>query len=47
MKNARNLITTTLAGALAATLAMPAMAGGGNGAPTGKHYNLNIIGMEK
>jgi hypothetical protein len=26
--------------------AMPSWAGGGNGAPTGPHYNLNIIGMD-
>ena len=26
--------------------AIPSWAGGGNGAPSGPHYNLNIIGME-
>ena len=26
--------------------AIPSWAGGGNGAPTGPHYNLNIIGMD-
>ena len=26
--------------------AVPALAGGGNGAPSGAHYNLNIIGVE-
>jgi len=26
--------------------AIPSWAGGGNGAPTGAHYNLNIIGMD-
>ncbi len=26
--------------------AIPAWAGGGNGAPSGPHYNLNIIGMD-
>jgi hypothetical protein len=26
--------------------AMPSWAGGGNGAPTGPHYNLNIIGVD-
>jgi len=26
--------------------AIPSWAGGGNGAPTGPHYNLNIIGVD-
>lgn len=29
-----------------AALALPAQAAGGNGAPKGAHYNLNIIGVE-
>ena len=45
MSRFNKLVTTTVAGAFAATLSMSAVAG--NGAPTGKHYNLNIIGMEK
>ncbi len=28
-------------------LAQPALAGTGNGAPSGPHYNLNLIGIEK
>jgi hypothetical protein len=32
---------------LAVVFAVPAFAGGGNGAPSGPHYNLNLIGMEK
>ena len=32
--------------AVAVAAAVPAWAGGGNGAPTGAHYNLNIIGVE-
>lgn len=46
-QNANKLITTTVAGIFAAALAMPAVAGEGNGAPNGKHYNLNLIGMQK
>ena len=33
--------------AAAALLSFNVMAGNGNGAPTGAHYNLNIIGVEK
>ncbi|MEN6603866.1 MAG: hypothetical protein ABFD86_15760, partial [Bryobacteraceae bacterium] len=29
------------------TLALPLLAGSGNGAPSGPHYNLNIIGVQK
>jgi hypothetical protein len=32
---------------LAVVFAVPAIAGGGNGAPSGPHYNLNLIGVEK
>lgn len=32
---------------LAVVFAVPAFAGGGNGAPSGPHYNLNIIGVPK
>ena len=32
---------------LAVVFAVPAFAGGGNGAPSGPHYNLNLIGVEK
>jgi hypothetical protein len=32
---------------LVLSLAIPAYAGGGNGAPSGAHYNLNIIGVPK
>jgi hypothetical protein len=32
---------------LALSLAIPAYAGEGNGAPSGAHYNLNIIGVPK
>ena len=28
------------------TVAAPVWAGGGNGAPSGAHYNLNIIGVD-
>ena len=35
------------ASALAAILVAPALAGTGNGAPSGAHYNLNIIGVPK
>ena len=45
MSKFNKLVAITVAGTFAAALAMPAVAG--NGAPTGKHYNLNIIGMEK
>ena len=43
----RNRICQTLAAAaLVATAATPAIAQTGNGAPSGTHYNLNIIGVE-
>jgi hypothetical protein len=32
---------------LALAIVTPAFAGGGNGAPSGPHYNLNIIGVPK
>jgi hypothetical protein len=32
---------------IALTIVLPASAGAGNGAPTGAHYNLNIIGVSK
>jgi hypothetical protein len=35
------------AGLLAATLALPISSQAGNGAPSGAHYNLNIIGVSK
>jgi hypothetical protein len=37
----------SLAGIVALVLGSTAMAGGGNGAPSGAHYNLNIIGVDK
>jgi hypothetical protein len=36
-----------LAAAAASLLATPALAGKGNGAPTGSHYNLNVIGVDR
>lgn len=39
------LVKSVLAGCMAAALSVPAFAG--NGAPSGKHYNLNIIGVPK
>ena len=42
------LTALAIAGAFAASVfATAAMAGNGNGATSGPHYNLNIIGMEK
>jgi hypothetical protein len=35
-----------LAAVLTAAVAAPVWAGGGNGAPSGGHYNLNIIGVD-
>jgi hypothetical protein len=37
----------SLAALLVLGLTVPCLAGGGNGAPTGKHFNLNIIGVDK
>jgi hypothetical protein len=37
----------SLTGIVALVLGSTAMAGGGNGAPSGAHYNLNIIGVDK
>ena len=43
-----NRLTSITGVALAAGIfSMSAMAGQGNGAPSGPHYNLNIIGVEK
>ena len=43
----RKMCTITAAAALVVVAATPALAqGGGNGAPSGAHYNLNIIGVE-
>ena len=36
----------SLSAMLTAALALPASAGGGNAAPSGPHYNLNIIGVD-
>ena len=35
-----------LAAILIAVLTTPVIAGGGNNAPSGPHYNLNIIGVD-
>lgn len=43
----KKIIVITLALMLLTLGASPANAGTGNGAPTGAHYNLNIIGMSK
>ena len=43
----KTLISAAVATALVGALAAPAFAGEGNGAPSGPHYNLNIIGVEK
>lgn len=45
MKICHRAFTAAFAGALTALLAMPVNAG--NGAPSGAHYNLNIIGVPK
>lgn len=42
----KKLIAITLAVVLLATLGGVALAGNGNGAPSGPHYNLNIIGAK-
>ena len=44
MKNA--LCRLSVAAVLVAAVATPVWAGGGNGAPSGAHYNLNIIGVD-
>src|SRR5438876_3928421 len=45
MKHLTSLTVATLL--LTRTFIGPTYAGGGNGAPSGAHYNLNIIGVEK
>lgn len=45
MKMIDRIFATALAGTFAIAIAMPASAG--NGAPSGAHYNLNIIGVPK
>ena len=45
MKHLTSLTVATLL--LTGTFIGPTYAGGGNGAPSGAHYNLNIIGVEK
>ncbi|MEW5850463.1 MAG: hypothetical protein AB2A00_16885 [Myxococcota bacterium] len=48
MNRKLSAVWKTLGGiSFAVLMAAPAYAGGGNGAPSGPHYNLNIIGMEK
>ena len=42
--NMKRVVLTILTVAVAAS---PALAQTGNGAPSGPHYNLNIIGVEK
>jgi hypothetical protein len=42
----KKLITVVLAVVMLATTSGVALAGQGNGAPTGEHFNLNIIGMK-
>lgn len=41
------LLSLGLGVALAGSLAAPAQADTGNGAPSGAHYNLNLIGVDK
>lgn len=43
----KKLIAIVLAVTLVATISGVALAGQGNGLPSGPHYNLNLIGMEK
>ena len=50
----KKLVTTTVTAAFAAALSTSAIAGkptdkidGSNGAPSGAHYNLNVIGMDR
>lgn len=43
----KTFVSAAVAAAVTAILAGPAFAGEGNGAPSGAHYNLNIIGVEK
>src|SRR5437899_5267726 len=45
MKHLTSLTVATLL--LTGTFIGPTYAGGGNGAPSGAHYNLNIIGVER
>src|SRR5213593_2344085 len=45
MKHLTSLTVAALL--LTGTFIGPTYAGGGNGAPSGAHYNLNIIGVEK
>ena len=44
MMKKKVVIGLAILGSMCAT--MPSWAGGGNGAPTGPHYNLNIIGVD-
>ena len=41
----RKITASFVAVSLAVAIAGPALAGGGNNAPSGPHYNLNIIGV--
>jgi hypothetical protein len=43
----KRIVSLTLVALLLAVSIMPAAAGTGNGAPSGPHYNLNIIGVPK
>ena len=47
MKHSINLTLVTLTAALFSVTALAGKDGNGNGAPSGSHYNLNIIGVEK
>jgi hypothetical protein len=46
-KNMKRIIYLTIAMTMILAMAVPAVAGTGNGAPSGPHYNLNIIGVPK
>ena len=43
----KRVVNLTLVALTAGLFSVTALAGQGNGAPTGAHYNLNIIGVEK
>lgn len=47
MKRTINLILIALTAVLFSVNAIAGKGGNGNGAPSGSHYNLNIIGVEK
>ena len=47
LANVQQATTTTTATAIAPTVATASVATTGNGAPSGTHYNLNIIGVSK